>query len=64
MRIALMFFCLAAYAGDSTETTIIDLDTARIEATGVQVEVSNEEGIWVIRIAPKPASPEPQRRKP
>ena len=64
MRIALMFLCLSAYAGGDADTTIIDLDTARVEATDVQVEVSQEGAIWVIRIQPKLPPPQAQRRRP
>jgi hypothetical protein len=52
MRLALLLLA-ASLQADPPPDTIITLDGARIEATGVSVEVMTEGATWVIRVTPK-----------
>jgi hypothetical protein len=52
MRIAALLAASALHAG-TADMTIIELPTARIEATGVTVTVTPVDGKWLIPIQPR-----------
>jgi len=52
MRIAALLAASALHAGVA-DMTVIELDTARIEAVGVTVKVTPVDGKWLIQIQPR-----------